>query len=340
METDISSAQTRTIRIIPWWIIAFAIAVVIGLIIFLQQEWGPASPKVLGALWLMLMAPLALGEWVTCRLDLDQHLITLTHRRIWRTTRREFTLEDVHTIAVQCSSDADGSTYRVAFALQSGEHIPLTHYYSSGKRSKEKLAQKIGDYLNQAGVTRINVSLNGVICIRQQGVTGEVNWQLEFVINDDGGNLTRWQTANTGFDNEFLLIIPTTRGQTGKMPGGVLGSVARFFYRQYLKIAGLSERDLPGFEQAEILPGTAFGLDDRLTLVTNSPDTANRWLDYKRIGQLNAWIQSNPLNRRPASAMPHITVTPQDLRIIFRDKFNETDQIAAIVQLGVNLAKS
>ncbi len=338
METDVSNARQWTIRIAPWWTVMF---MGIAIVVFAGVAWnaGNVSWESVGILLVAILAPLALDEWVACQLDLDQRMITLQNRRTWRSTLREFALDDVHTIAVQCSIGSDSSVYRVVFTLKSGEVIPITHHYSSNKRSKEDLARKIAAYINQGRAAPVNLALNGIVSIRQNGVTDGVNWQLEFVANNDSGRLTRWQTTHTGFSDGFLLLIPAINGHATAMPGGILGTFVRFIYQQYLNFLDFDGRDLSGFESAEVLRGDAFGLDSHITLVTGAPDTANRWLNHQRVRQLNAWIQSNPLDAGAAAIIPHIIVTPQDLRLVFRGEFNHEDQIAAIARLGADLAQ-
>ena len=139
-----------TIRFIPWLIIV--IAIVLGApmtwLFFKEQSCG-----VMIGLLVVIAVVLGLGEYATCQLDQDRRLITIRRVGILRRTQKEFSYDEVHTVSVQKapSTDADGPTYRLVFVLKSGDLIPLTGYTSSGKGGKEKLAQKIIDYMNQVG---------------------------------------------------------------------------------------------------------------------------------------------------------------------------------------------
>lgn len=338
MNTDFSNDQQWTIRNIPWLIIFMTILLTGSLIAFVAPSvdfWAVVSVGVF-----LLVPLLFFCEIGTCRLDTLQRTIIVRRARILRSTQQEFAFGDVHTVLVEDSSDSEGSTYRVAFMLKSGETIPLSRYFSSGKRDKERLVEKIAAYINQTGGTPVNVALDGVTRIQQDGVTQGIGWQIFFVTAQGDSWVTRWQTSRASFSGGFLLIIPTGKGwRGGRMPGGILGTVARFFYRLYLKQFDLSEQDLSGFEGAEMLRGDQIGLDSRLALVTSSADAAMSWLTPARIHQLNAWQQSNPLGGNMASAQFHLVVTSEHLKIVFQGNFNRQDQIDSIARFGAGLAQ-
>ncbi|MDG2991223.1 hypothetical protein L3556_09815 [Candidatus Synechococcus calcipolaris G9] len=60
----------------------------------------------------------------------------------------KYALKDVTSVIVQTSDCSDGDTYRVALVMRSGGYIPLRSYYSSGRRPKALIAEKIREFLN------------------------------------------------------------------------------------------------------------------------------------------------------------------------------------------------
>lgn len=62
---------------------------------------------------------------------------------------QEYRLKDVTSVIVQTSNSSDGDdTYRITLVLGSGDYIPLRSYYSSGRRPKALIAEKIREFLN------------------------------------------------------------------------------------------------------------------------------------------------------------------------------------------------
>jgi len=337
MNTDFPSTRQWTIRMIPWLavlIFAALFAAVIGVMIFNEEARCGAS-----ALLIVFLVGIFAFETVTCTLDLDRRMVTLERTQVWRKTKKEFSFAEVHTVSVQSSSDSESITYNVAFVLNSGEVVPLTKYSSSGKGSKDKLARNIISYMNQARVTAVNAALDGEIRIEQEGETDGIPWKIAFVAGNDSLPQTRWRTSLPQLTNGFILIMPGMGAKTGTMPGGVFGAAVRMIYGQYLRMLDVSEADLPGFANAQILPGDQVGLDKSFTILTHDPYTAKTWLTGERVRQLVAWTETNPLKASSAAANPHLIVTGQGLRMTFRSKYNQAEQIAAIASLGTDLAR-
>jgi hypothetical protein len=123
------------------------------------------------------------------------------------------------------------------------------------------------------------------------------------------------------------------------MPKGMLGSVVRFFYSQYLRMLDLSEHDLPGFDKAEVLQGSAMGLESRFTVVTNHTFAAKSWLTPEKARQLTVWGKTNPLGKGSAASDPHIVVTANGLWLVLRGNYSEGHQLNEIIRLGVAVTR-
>ena len=338
MNIDYPSTRQWTIRMVPWMAILIFAAfyvVLFGMVIFNTEARCGASLLLI----VFLLGGFFAFETVNCTLDLDRRLVTLERAQLWRKTKREFSFDEVHTVSVQTSSDSESTTYNVVFVLNSGDVVPLTKYTSSGKGSKEKQARSIIAYINQARSTAVNAALDGEIRVEQAGETNGIPWKIAFVSGTDSLPQTRWHTAQPQLANGFILVMPAMGAKTGAMPSGVFGTAVRMIYGQYLRMLDVSEADLPGFEQAQVLPGDQAGLDKRFTILTNDPSVAKTWLTGERVRRLTAWTQSNPLKASSAAADPHLVITSQGLRMTFRGRYNKSEQVEAITQLGTNLAR-
>jgi len=278
-------------------------------------------------------------EIVVCDIDLDGRTIVLEHIKPGRRARQEFSLDDIHTISVQTSSDSDSATHRVVFVLNSGDVLPLTGYSSSGRADKVKLAHDIVTYLNQVRSVSIHESLDGKIRLEQEGSTGGLSWKIAFIVWNDSLPQTRWQTSRPQLDQGFVLLMPTRGAKSGAMiPKGFFGAALRTIYGQYLRMLDVAESDLPGLATAQVLPGSQAGLGDHFTILTNDPSIAKSWLTAERVQQLAAWAKTNPLQASRAETDPHLVITNQGLRLTFRGRYNKPEQVAAITQLGAGLA--
>ncbi|MGB3654411.1 MAG: hypothetical protein WBA41_24825 [Rivularia sp. (in: cyanobacteria)] len=60
----------------------------------------------------------------------------------------KYHLNEIKDVQVEESISSDGNTYRVTIVLVSGEQLPLTHYYTSGKSGKYKAVSCIKSFLN------------------------------------------------------------------------------------------------------------------------------------------------------------------------------------------------
>jgi hypothetical protein len=67
-----------------------------------------------------------------------------------------YKLDNIDNVIVNSSHSSDGDTYRIEFIMKSGEVIPLTSYYSSGKSEKDKTAKRIIDFLRVSTMERIS----------------------------------------------------------------------------------------------------------------------------------------------------------------------------------------
>lgn len=93
-------------------------------------------------------AVLFFGGPVTYDFDRARGLLVITKARILGSQVHEYFLAEIVDVQLQTSQSDSSNTYRVALGLRDGGSVPLTSYYSSGRKGKEKLAGQIRAFLN------------------------------------------------------------------------------------------------------------------------------------------------------------------------------------------------
>jgi hypothetical protein len=342
MNASYSASQTTTIRIIPWFFI------LTGLGILLVSGWAlaraPLTAVWLAAVLILLSVLLLFAEYVSLTLDQNRGLAILTRRRVWRVTRREIPFDEVQTVAVDQSRSSDGSgpTYRALIVLKSGERVPVTNHWSSGRRRTQKLVQQISDHMSQSRLTPIDPALDGIVQVTKDGETAGIPWKIELFSANDNTPVTRWFTIEDRLRNGFLMLIPAASGAkpTAMPTGGLAGAAARFMYRHYLKMLYLRPEDLPGLDQAVTLPNSDRQLAAHYTAVTSTPADAAAWLNATASALLIDWQQRNPLHTGAGAGMPYVVITPQGLWLIFFNNAYQDEKLAEIAGLGAALVRA
>jgi hypothetical protein len=336
------SPRLATVRLFPWLFALFAA----GLLFVLS--WAVVNEQ-LTPLWLAVIAGvlgvlLFFGEYVTLTFDHDRHVATLTQRRVWRVRRREIRFDEVHTVAVDESRSTDGSgaSYRALMVLKSGEQVPLTSQWITGRRGAERLVKQIAEHFSQSRFTPIEPALDGRVRVAKEGETAGVPWQVEMFTANDNTPVTRWFSIGDRLPDGFLLLIPAASGaKPAAMPAsGLMASAARFMYRQYLKMLYLQPEDLPGLDQAVTLPNIEARLAAHYTALTSNVTRAAEWLNQPVGTLLLDWQQRNPLKTNAGAGMPYVVITPRGLWVIFfRNCYQDAD-LAQIAQLGAGLVRA
>ncbi|MBN1260018.1 MAG: hypothetical protein JXB35_04980 [Anaerolineae bacterium] len=284
---------------------------------------------------------LLFSERSICTLDQDMRQLTLTRTRIWRTTVQEIPFNDIQAIVVERSRDSDGgSTYRLVIVLKSGDQAPLSGYFTSGRRGYQKQAQQMTDFINQTYTAQpVQASLDGTIRVSKEGTTDGVPWTLEILSVDDGVPTTRWFAARGGLPGHFLLLMPAV-GPNAAMPmQGVLASVARFAYRQYLRLLRLDVEELPGLEHAVTLSNLDERLSAHYTALTSDALAGEAWLTPRRVDAIAGWLAQHPFRQRDASEHLVVVVAPRGVWLIFQADIHEDVYVQEITRLGVSLVR-
>jgi hypothetical protein len=91
---------------------------------------------------------ISMGQLVTCLFDKSLGSFTLKRQGLFGTEVIEHQIREIANVQMEEFTDSDGSTYRVSIVLTSGNCLPLTSYYSSGRKSKQETTERICTFLN------------------------------------------------------------------------------------------------------------------------------------------------------------------------------------------------
>lgn len=130
----------------PWLIWLVGVSFLAGgLVAFFSNEKIFGGAFVLVAVFLIL----AFANTVTSEFNRTTGRFRRTTRGILRNNEIAHALGEIVDVDVVASASGNPSrSYRVVLTLASGEHVPLTPSYSSGKDDKERLAATVRQFLN------------------------------------------------------------------------------------------------------------------------------------------------------------------------------------------------
>jgi hypothetical protein len=298
-------------------------------------SWRVAAALVFAAILSVL---LAFSKYIRCRFDLDRQLIHLRQSSLWKRTSREIPFDEVNSVGVAASSiGTSRRTFRVVLALESGELIPLTAHPSTGKLTKESLARRIADALNEFLPDPVTLALNGVISVIRKGYTRDTTWQLETLTANDRTPSTQWFSPSAPFSEGFILLIPGRHSASSTRRE--LNRSVLFFYRQYLRTLGIDADQIAGFQQAQLLGEWDHPLGRYFSCLTNDPAAAERWLFSLGMDKLMPWLEGKQLSGSQAEGEPHLLASTEGLRLIFRRLYYQEEDVQLIADLGASLVE-
>ena len=80
-----------------------------------------------------------LAGFTVINLDRSSGMLTVTRNRLITKSTSEYMISEFKGAEIQGSN----GTYRVALLMKDGQAFPLTSYYSSGTRGKQKLVDEL-----------------------------------------------------------------------------------------------------------------------------------------------------------------------------------------------------
>jgi len=94
-----------------------------------------------------LAVAVVVGEIVVCEFNKDSGSLTLKRHSLLGTKVVERHIQEIKDVQIEESHSSDGSTYRVSLVFTTGDRLPLTSYYSSGKQAKQAIADHLHKFL-------------------------------------------------------------------------------------------------------------------------------------------------------------------------------------------------
>ena len=94
-----------------------------------------------------LAVAVVMGEIIVCEFNKDSGSLTLKRHSVLGTKVIERRIRDIEDVRIEESHGSDSSTYRVSLVFTTGDRLPLASYYSSGRQSKQAIAERLQKFL-------------------------------------------------------------------------------------------------------------------------------------------------------------------------------------------------
>ena len=319
---------------------------------------------------------LLLASVDTLTLDKNRNRFSLQRRYVWRTTLKECRLDELSGFELERNRDRDGgSTYRIIAVLASGQSIPLTAVYTSGREGKRRRVEMLNQWLAQGSpkaapglptepdwpgqptspaqppAQPVSPALRQALGLEapqppapaQGGETDGVAWQLERLqLGDVLGDVPgmRWFSPDFKFEGGFLLLAQKPQGM--RIASGLLGGLGRLFGQQALRLYGFSPADTPGLESAAPLDPPEPRLEPHYVSLTSNAFAARQALNPWVIIPLAAWGARSPLQpASPAQDQSQLVVLFSPRGVYVAGVGADTPaEIDALSELGVELVRA
>ncbi len=341
MQQDIKdSTNTLTIKDTPvvLWIVGIFFMVV-GLSLAIDGIYIQAAMA--GGMGFLLFIIMGFGSVLVINKNAGE--ITLTKYSLLGKNVRQIWLDEFAAIHVEGSRK---NNYRLEIELVDGERIPLTSYYTSGHRSKERRANQITEFIgpNPARKSQTARSEPATVDLREvSGNRSGVDYRFEF-LGTSAGKATRWKTQAVNLPAGFVALIQNAGGQ--KMGSkGILGQVTRLAFQQIMRLIQIDQGEIPDLAQAEAVQGIDTRLEEYFTILASSSTAARQALPRWAIIPLVSWSEKNPVGNfqvvKPGEFGPLFVLFSQSgLTLGFVSPIEEVAMQEQIIELGIDLARA
>ena len=308
--------------------------------------------------WTALAIALAIGlslfllaSVLDVNADRTTRTLTVSRRGLIQRYYEEIPFSEIATIQLgsRRNTDDDGRTstsYRVEIALKDGNVIPFRKTYSSGRRSKEKQAQSLREFI---GVGGTDSSFSGMFKAaaqmaqpkfqaEQESITGDqdeihetngVRWQIE-TISFGNMPLLRWTSTDIALSQSFIYLTQKLEGQNALSSKKIMQPINNLLFKQSLQLYGFSAEYTPDINTAQVIDLPA-DFAAHFMAYTDEPARALQTLNAWTILPLTRWAKEHPLTRENMSEQLTILLGPQGLTMTlpglmhaeFLDKFAE-----------------
>lgn len=315
-----------------------------------SREWIPSAIALGFSLLLFLFATV---------LDVSANRLTRTlrisRRGLVYRFEREIPFNEIASIRVgySNSSDNDSPTYRVEILLKDASIVPLRNAYSSGRRNKEKQAEKLRAFI---GIGGVDMSIGGMfnsaaqgmqpqLRAEQESITGDqdeihetngVRWQIETLAF--GTNpITRWRSSNYSIPDHFLYLTQKLDGQKNPPDNKLMQAVYEKLFQQSLKIYGFNETETPNMQAADVFP-LGSRLDANFFAYASNAGLAQQILNPWTEMPLAAWAQAHPFKQDSTDQLA-VLFGPQGLYLAVMGYVN-AEYLEELTTLGTELVRA
>ncbi len=333
------SRDRLQIRNIPWTLWATCgLFMVVGVLGFIYTQWQFLFVTAGGLLLIVLLTTVTV-----LTADRGRGTVTLTSwTPLHGAQRREIALGDITKVEIEHTGGSEGPVGRAVLALASGEHVPVTDYYSLKAGQKLPSAQRLSDFL---AVGREAAVIDDVADGRQQtGSTAGIDWRCETLLGADGTPITRWQAAAGGCADGLLVLYQVNPG-LGRLPwhNELFGQLAKFGVKAILTEYQFDAVDVEAAGKALPLPDLDPCLQGRYLAFTAGGGGAPGWLSPARSQALADWATAHPTPAvRPDNTVALgaglLLAAPTGLWLVFVGATDDPACVAEIAGLGAALA--
>ena len=269
--------------------------------------------------------------------------------------QREIPFNEIASIQVGYSRSSDGGSpsYRVEILLNDGNVVPLRKAYSSGRRGKEKQAEKLRTFI---GVGGVDMSIGGMfkgmaqelqpkLQAEQESITGDqdeihetngVRWQIK-TLSFGTNPITRWHSADYSIADNFLYLTQKMDGQKSPPDNKLMQAMYEKLFQQSLKIYGFDTSDAPNTQDADLFPlGTR--LDTNFFAYTSDVGLAQQILNPWTEIPLATWAQAHPFKQNSTDQLA-VLFGPQGVYLAVMGYIN-TEYLDELATLGAELVRA
>ncbi len=281
--------------------------------------------------------------------------LSISRRGLVYRFQREIPFSEIASIQVGYSHSSDGGspTYRVEIRLNDGSVVPLRNAYSSGRRNKEKQAEKLRTFI---GVGGVDMSIGGMfkgmaqelqpkLQAEQESITGDqdeihetngVRWQVKTHAFGTAA-ITRWHTADYSLPDNFIYLTQKMEKQKNPPNNKLMQKVYEELFEQSMKIYGFDETDAPNMRDADLLV-----LDTRLTntffAYTSDTQLAQQILTPWTTIPLADWAQKHPFTQSSTDQLA-VLFGPKGLYLSVMGYVN-AEYLDELATLGAELVRA
>ena len=322
-----------------------------GIFFYIQSRELIATAIALGFSLLLLLFTTMLDV----RADRLTRTLRISRRGLVHRFQREIPFSEIASIQVGYSHSSDGGspTYRVEIRLNDGSVVPLRKAYSSGRRGKEKQAEKLRTFI---GVGGVDMSIGGLfksmtqelqpkLQAEQESITGDqdeihetngVRWQVK-TLSFGTNPITRWHTSDYSLPNNFLYLTQKMDGQKNPPNNKLMQAMYEKLFQQSLKIYGFDASDTPNIQEADPFPlGTR--LEANFFAYASDAGLAQQILNPWTEMPLAAWAQVHPF-KQDSSEQLAVLFGSQGLYLAVMGYIN-AEYLDELATLGAELVRA